>query len=204
MSRRSIPEINAGSMADIAFLLLIFFLVTTTMDIDAGIPRKLPPKADPNIKPPILKEKNVFIVNVNKDGVILVEGKDYMKVNEIKDAAMAFLDNGGGKGKDGNPCNYCEGKRLEESSVHPNKAVISLQSSRSTKHGIYIQVTNELVRAYNELRERESQKLYKESYADLLARAKKNPKNVSLKTKVETIKERFPMLFSEAEPIKID
>ena len=203
MARRDIPEINAGSMADIAFLLLIFFLVTTTMDIDAGIPRKLPPKQDLTQTPPKLKERNVFVVNINKDGVILVNNSDFMKVNEIREAAKKFLDNGGGKGKDGNTCDYCEGKRLEHSSVHPNRAVISIQSSRKTKHGIYIEVTNELVRAYNELRERESQKLYHEPFADILDRAKKNPSNETLKTKVDTVKERFPMLLSESEPIKI-
>ncbi len=204
MSRRDIPEINAGSMADIAFLLLIFFLVTTTMDIDAGIPRKLPPKQIDNVKPPILKQRNVFVVNINKGGVILVNGDKYMKINEIREAAKTFLDNGAGKGKDGEPCGYCEGKKLENSSVHPNKAVISIQSSRQTKHGDYIAVTNELVRAYNELRERESQKLFKEPFVDILERAKKNPKNKTLKTKVDTVKERFPMLLSESEPIKIN
>jgi biopolymer transport protein ExbD len=204
MSRRDIPEINAGSMADIAFLLLIFFLVTTTMDIDAGIPRKLPPKQDDKQTPPDIKKRNAFVVNVNKDGVILVNNQDYMKVNEIKDAAMAFLDNGGGLGKDGKPCDYCEGKKSLTASVHPNRAVISLQSSRQTKHGDYIAVTNELVRAYNELRDRESRKLYKEPFADILARAKKKPGNETLKTKVNTVKERFPMLLSEAEPIKLN
>jgi biopolymer transport protein ExbD len=208
MAKRDIPEINAGSMADIAFLLLIFFLVTTTMDIDAGIPRKLPPKQDSKVKPPDIKKRNAFIVNINKNGEILVSGGGiedrYMTVDQLKDAAKTFLDNGGGKGKNGNPCDYCEGKRLENSSVHPNRAVISIQSSRKTKHGVYINVTNELVRAYNELREREAQKLYGESYESLKERAKKNPKNEMLKKKLETVKERFPMLLSEAEPAKIE
>ena len=210
MAKRDIPEINAGSMADIAFLLLIFFLVTTTMDIDAGIPRKLPPKQDKTQKPPDIKKRNAFIVNINKNGEILVsgggiegEGK-YMTVDQLKDEAKKFLDNGGGKGKNGNPCDYCEGKRLENSSVHPNRAVISIQSSRKTKHGIYVQVTNELVRAYNELREREAQKMYGESYESIKERAKKNSKNEALKKKLESVKERFPMLLSEAEPAKIE
>ncbi len=208
MAKRNIPEINAGSMADIAFLLLIFFLVTTTMDIDAGIPRKLPPKQDETQKPPDIKKRNAFVVNINKNGEILVNGggieDQYMKVDELKNAAKKFLDNGGGKGKNGNPCDYCEGAKLETSSVHPNRAVISIQSSRKTKHGVYVQVTNELVRAYNELRERETQKLYGESYESLKERAKKNPKNEVLKKKLETVKERFPMLLSEAEPAKIE
>ena len=204
MAKRDIPEINAGSMADIAFLLLIFFLVTTTMDIDAGIPRKLPPKADPNVKPPDIKKRNVLVVNVGRDGNILVNGEDYLEINQIKERAKEFLDNGEGKGKDGNFCTYCEGKKLITSSVHPNRAVISLQSSRETKHGIYIQVTNELVRAYNELRDREAQKIYGESFEDILAEAKKKPKDEILKAKVIKVRERYPMLLSEAEPIKIN
>lgn len=208
MARRDISEINAGSMADIAFLLLIFFLVTTTMDIDAGISRKLPPKVDPNAPKPNIKEKNVFIVNVNPRGEILVEGNQYMKVNEIKDAAIKFLDNGGGlgkieDGKPGKPCTWCKGLKDPASSDHPNKAVISLQSSRKTKHGIYIEVQNELVRAYNELRERESQRLYNSSFVDLIERAKKNPKSESLKLKVKTVKDLYPMILSEAEPVKL-
>ena len=203
MAKRKIPEINAGSMADIAFLLLIFFLVTTTMDIDAGIPRKLPPKVDDKTEPPVIKERNVLIININQNGEILANN-EYKKVNEIKEIAKEFLDNGAGKGKDGNFCDYCEGKKLETSSVHPNKAVISIQSSRKTKHGIFVEVTNELVRAYNELRDRETQKLYNESYNNLLERAKKNPKNETLKNKVKTVKDRFPMILSEAEPIKVD
>lgn len=204
MSRRDIPEINAGSMADIAFLLLIFFLVTTTMDIDAGIPRKLPPKSDPNVKPPDIKKRNVLVVNVGRDGNILVNGEDYLEVNQIKNRAIEFLDNGEGKGKDGQFCNYCEGNKLVTSSIHPNRAVISLQSSRETKHGVYIQVTNELVRAYNELRDRESKKLYGESFETILAKAKKKSKDEVLKAQIEKIRNRFPMLLSEAEPIKIN
>ncbi len=203
MSRRDIPEINAGSMADIAFLLLIFFLVTTTMDIDAGIPRKLPPKQDLDTPPPKLKERNVFVVNINKDGVILVNNEKFMKVGEIKDAAKDFLDNGAAKGKNDTFCTYCEGKKLDNSSVHPDRAVISIQSSRKTKHGDFIAVTNELVRAYNELRDRESQKEFKEPFADILDRAKKNPGNQILKDKVKLIKDRFPMILSESEPIKL-
>lgn len=202
MSKREIPEINAGSMADIAFLLLIFFLVTTTMDIDVGIPRKLPPKLD--VPHDIIKKKrNVFIVNIGKNGKILVNGENYMELNEVSKETKLFLDNGAGLGKDKKPCNYCDGKQLVNYSEHPNVAVISLQSSRLTKHGDYIALTNEIVRAYNELRNRESLKLYEEPFAKILERAKKNPKNEILKEKIKTIKERFPMLFSEAEPVKV-
>ena len=75
MARRELGEINAGSMADIAFLLLIFFLVTTTMDVDSGLMRKLPPIPEENIKPPDVKERNVFIVLINSNNQLQVEGQ---------------------------------------------------------------------------------------------------------------------------------
>lgn len=95
MARRELSEINAGSMADIAFLLLIFFLVTTTMDTDKGILRILPPpidEEDPN--PPEVKEKNVYVVLVNANDQLLVEGAP-MRIENLKDGAMAFLTNSG-------------------------------------------------------------------------------------------------------------
>ena len=94
MGRRSAPEVNAGSMADIAFLLLIFFLVTTTIETDSGINRKLPPMEE-IIDPPIIKERNIFTVVVNKNNQILVEEK-LMELRSLRSEAVAFLDNGGG------------------------------------------------------------------------------------------------------------
>ena len=105
MARRSSPQVNAGSMADIAFLLLIFFLVTTTIETDSGINRKLPPM-DELIDPPIIKERNIFTVVVNKYNQLLVEEKP-MEINEIRQAAIEFLDNGAGVGEE--ECSYCKG-----------------------------------------------------------------------------------------------
>ena len=172
MSRRETPEINAGSMADIAFLLLIFFLVTTTMNVDSGISKKLSEKPPPDYKPPIIKEKNIFEVNINRNNELLVEG-DIMKIADIKEAAIKFIDNGGGIGKPGEdgtpgtPCDYCKGERSESSSDHPNKAIISVQSDRGTEYSTYIQVQNELLKAYTVLRNRLSQERYGMSYIDL-------------------------------------
>jgi biopolymer transport protein ExbD len=91
MSRRELPEINAGSMADIAFLLLIFFLVTTTMDSDEGILVQLPPPVpEDQIDPPPVKKKNVYVVLVNAQDQLLVEG-DFMKIDKLKDGAKEFL-----------------------------------------------------------------------------------------------------------------
>ena len=100
MARRETPEINAGSMADIAFLLLIFFLVTTTMNVDSGISKKLSEKPPPDYKPPVIKEKNIFEVNINRNNDLLVEG-EIMVIDDLKEAAVKFIDNGGGDGKPG-------------------------------------------------------------------------------------------------------
>ena len=191
MARRETPEINAGSMADIAFLLLIFFLVTTTMDIDTGISRKLPEKQDPNIKPPILKEKNVFEVNVNRRNEILVEGETYMKIENLREAAIAFIDNGGGKDGEGNDCSWCGGKKDPASSDHPKKAIISLQSDRGTSYGTYIAVQNELVGAYTDLRNKYANKKFGRDFDDLTKDQQKVIK-----------KEIYPQIISEAEPTK--
>lgn len=196
MARRDTPEINAGSMADIAFLLLIFFLVTTTMDTDTGISRKLPEKQDPNVTPPILKEKNVFEVNVNRNDEILVEGEVYMQVKDLREAAIKFIDNGGGTAadlqKDGlTPCTWCEGEKDPASSDHPKKAIISLQSDRGTSYAMYIAVQNELVGAYTDLRNKYAQKKFGRDFEDLpIDKQKEIQQNI------------YPQIISEAEPTK--
>ena len=128
MAKRAAPEVNAGSMADIAFLLLIFFLVTTTIETDSGINRKLPP-TDEVVDPPIIKERNIFTVVVNKDNRLLVE-EDLMEISVLRQAAIAFLENGGGKQEEA--CDYCQGKRDPSSSDNPEKAIISLKNDRET------------------------------------------------------------------------
>ncbi len=196
MARRDTPEINAGSMADIAFLLLIFFLVTTTMDVDTGISRKLPEKQPEDVVPPILKEKNVFEVNINRRNEILVEGDQYMKVEDLREAAINFIDNGGGTAEalakeDLKVCSWCEGEKDPASSDHPKKAIISLQSDRGTSYATYISVQNELVGAYTVLRNRYSQKKYGKDFDRLNYEQQKDIKlNI------------YPQIISEAEPTK--
>jgi biopolymer transport protein ExbD len=190
------PEVNAGSMADIAFLLLIFFLVTTTIETDAGLDRMLPP-----IEPPdtdvVIKQKNIFTVNINKNGQLLVE-EQLMDLNGLRKAAIDFLDNGG----DGT-CNYCKGSNDPSSSDNPTKAIISLKNDRETKYGTYITVQNELVGAYNDLRNREAQRLYGRDFTDMEAEFL-NPETPSsvrdeLKDKVKRVQDLFPQKLSEAE-----
>ena len=129
MARRAAPEVNAGSMADIAFLLLIFFLVTTTIETDSGINRKLPP-TDEIEDPPIIKERNIFTVVVNKDNRLLVE-EELMDIKDLRKSAIEFLDNGGGKGDES--CSYCQGKRNPKSSDNPEKAIIEPATVKSKK-----------------------------------------------------------------------
>ena len=204
MARKS-PEVNAGSMADIAFLLLIFFLVTTTIETDSGINRKLPPMEDV-IDPPVIKQRNIFTVVVNKNNMILVEEK-LMDLSDVRKAAVKFLDNGGGLGEEA--CDYCKGERDRSSSDNPDKAIISLKNDRETDYKVYISVQNELVAAYNELRDREFIALYPNERMSFVEADKKysDPRTsvkvkAALKVKLSVLKKMYPQKLSEAEPSK--
>lgn len=202
MARRAgAPEVNAGSMADIAFLLLIFFLVTTTIETDAGLDRMLPP-----IEPPdqdvVIKQKNIFQVNINKNGQLLAD-EELIEISALREKAMAFLDNGGAPQGSPDYCSYCKGARDASSSDSPAKAIISLKNDRETKYSTYITVQNELVGAYNDLRDREAQRLYGKNFVDMEAEYL-NPETSDdakdeLKEKVQRIQELFPQKLSEAE-----
>ena len=191
--------------ADIAFLLLIFFLVTTTIETDSGLNRKIPPMED-IIDPPIIKERNIFTVVVNKNNDLLVEEKP-MQIDELREAAVTFLDNGGGKGEDA--CSFCQGERDPNSSDNPEKAVISLKNDRETDYKVYIAVQNELVAAYNILRNREFARLNPNLEMSFVEADRKysDPRTSlsqkeSLKPKLSEVKALFPQKLSEAEPSK--
>ncbi len=195
MAKRAAPEVNAGSMADIAFLLLIFFLVTTTMEKDSGINRKLPPIEDSD-EDVIIKQKNIFTVLINGKDEMLVED-ELMQIKDLRAAAVEFLDNGG----DGS-CDYCKGRKNPKSSDNPDKAIISLKNERETSYATYISVQNELVGAYNELRNRRAQELFGTSFLEM----QKNYKDVQwigdktkLKERIDQIKLEYPMKLSEVQ-----
>tara|TARA_A100001011_G_C14144283_1_gene771138 strand:+ start:56 stop:592 length:537 start_codon:yes stop_codon:yes gene_type:complete len=174
-NKRSTPEINAGSMADIAFLLLIFFLVTTTMDVDTGIARKLPVlDEEQEIEDMQGNDRNIYEVYVNNKDALLVEEEE-MNINKLREGAKLFLNNNG------------KNPKLSDS---PEKAIISLQNSRGTSYEMYIAVQNELTAAYNELRNEASLKKYNLNYTEL-------PKD-----KRKVVRKMFPMKISEAEPFK--
>jgi biopolymer transport protein ExbD len=199
MAKRSAPEVNAGSMADIAFLLLIFFLVTTTIETDQGINRKLPPIEEQE-DPPEIKMKNIFTVLVNKNDQLLVEEK-VMELSELREAAIAFLDNGG----DGS-CTHCKGAKDPASSDNPDKAIISLQNDAETSYKAYISVQNELVAAYYFLRDRECKAKYGKTFRELesMFEDPKTTENRRLKIEplIKDIQTMFPQKLSEAEPKK--
>lgn len=199
MARRLAPSVNAGSMADIAFLLLIFFLVSTTIETDYGIMRKLPPLIEDSPEV-VINKKNLFLVELNQLNQLSVEGT-LMKIQDLKKATIAFLDNGGGSGD--LVCDYCKGDKNIESSDHPTKAVISLINSRETNYETYIAVQNELVAAYTELRNREAERLYGISFIEMEENLKDghyNGDRQKLRERVKKIQSMYPEKLSEAEP----
>ena len=184
--KRELTEINAGSMADIAFLLLIFFLVTTTMDVDSGLLRKLPPPIDPEVPPPPpIKERNVFIVLVNRNDQLLVEG-EIGDIKTLKNKAKQFISN-----FTNNP-NLSAKKPSENIDLiglySISKGVISLQNDRGTSYNMYIQVQNELAAAYRELRDDLAMQKFGRKYKELS------------KPKKKAIRKAIPKMISEAEP----
>jgi len=202
MARRSAPEVNAGSMADIAFLLLIFFLVTTTIESDKVISRRLPPIQEDQ-QTEVHKEKNVFKIIVNKGGDLLVQDNP-MKFDDLRDAVEDFIDNGGGSGKQA--CSYCQGSRDPDSSENPKKALVSLTYDRQTKFGIYMAVQNELLAAYNDVRNRLSRGLFGEDYTTMTQELKKTSdegEKKNLKKKIKKVRELYPLNISEAKPEEV-
>lgn len=176
---RSVTEVNSSSMADIAFLLLIFFLVTTTIVNERGLPITLPQKVDKNVEVDII-DRNVFKVIVNSSDQLLVEG-DRMELSEIRKKCKAFLSN---NGKD------------PDLSDSPQKAIVSFKTDRGTSYEMYIRVLDELKGAYHELRS----KSLGIAIEDYLKLQKKDRGDKALLNKAQ---EAYPMQLSEAEPTNV-
>lgn len=194
MARRAAPEINAGSMADIAFLLLIFFLVTTTMDVDTGLTRKLPPPVEEDLEDvPEVKERNVFVVLANANDDLLVEGEP-MLVSNLREEAKKFIVG------DPNNENYPEFKLTEVpllGTIPVSKQIISLQNDRGTSYEMYIKVQNELVGAYNDVRDEYAQQKFGKTLRELEKDAETSKK---AELQVKAVKKVYPQRISEAEP----
>lgn len=183
-----VPEINASSMADISFLLLIFFLVTTTMDTDSGITRRLPPPVENPEQDVKVKERNIMNVMINKYDKLLVNGKPG-DVATIKDLTKEFITPRPSDEK----APETEVKEIELlGNVMLSKGVVSLKNDRGTSYAIYISVQNELARAFNEMKDEMSLKHFNQHYADLTD-----------KDKIDAINKAVPVRISEAEPEEI-
>ncbi len=182
---RKVPEIAATSLADIAFMLLIFFLVTTTMDVDSGLERTLPQWQEEEIEDNSeIKERNVFVVLVNRNNDLLVEN-EYARIEDLREMTKEFLTN------PANAENLPEKEPIEVpffGTVEVTKGVISLRNDQDTRYGTYIAVQNELVAAINELREDLAKSQFNKSYSNL----QKDQRNA--------VRKIIPSKISEAEP----
>jgi biopolymer transport protein ExbD len=195
--KRELTEINAGSMADIAFLLLVFFLVTTTMDTSWGLARKLPPPLLENQPdPPPIKDRNVFVVLANANDQLLVEG-EILEIRDLRAAAKEFIANP--QRKDNLP-EFKEEEIPLLGKMQVSKQVISLQNDNGTSYKLYIQVQNELAAAYNELRDELASQKFGVSYEQLEEAAKAEAATELDNERVKAIREVYPQRISEAEP----
>ncbi|MCK5401480.1 MAG: biopolymer transporter ExbD [Flavobacteriaceae bacterium] len=179
---RAAPRVNAGSMADIAFLLLIFFLVTTTMAKDEGINRKLPRNCPPGVDCSVdINERNILRIVLNNKQEIMVND-EIILIEDLKDIIKKFIDNNGDKS-----CTYCNGISISTLSDNPKEAVISLQNNRETSYELFIKVQDELTKAYYELREVYANNTLGKSVTNLTSE------------EIKTIRKAYPFVISEAE-----
>lgn len=180
------PEINSSSTADIAFLLLCYFLMTSTMGEDSGLQRRLPPMPNENqeVQDQKINRRNIIVVKINSQDRLLA-GSDAIDVSLLKDRIKDFLTNP----TDDPNLPEKEVKDIEGFGAYPvSKGVISLQNDRGTSYQAYIAVQNELVKAINELRDDFSKRYYGKVYSQLTEEQQK------------IAREAIPQNISEAEP----
>ena len=183
---KPLPALNTTSTGDIAFLLLIFFLVATTMDVDKGIQRRLPPMPDENQKQQDIKvnRRNIVVVRINAQDRILAGGTP-MDISQVKDQIKEFITN---------PANSealpeKEMKDIEGFGQYAvSKGVVSLQNDRGTSYSAYLRVQNEIVKAFNEIRDDFAMVNFGSKYADLD------------EDKQRIVRDAVPQSISEAEP----
>jgi biopolymer transport protein ExbD len=172
--KREGADINGSSMADIAFLLLIFFLVTTTINVDTGIGMVLPPPLDPEQEPPPIRERNLMKILVNAQGLVLMD-EEPVPITEVRTKLIEFIDNP---------------EDNEELAVSPDAAIVSLKTQRETPYSIYIDMLDEVMGAYKDLRDAASRSNYGVPYDAL---ADDSPQQ-------NQIQDMYPKKISIAEP----
>ena len=155
LKKRNRPsaEINGSSMADIAFLLLIFFLVTTTINVDTGIGMMLPPPLDPEVEPPPIRERNLMKILVNAQGMILMDEQP-VSIGDVREKLKEFITNP---------------ENSDQLAISPEAAIVSLITQRETPYRIYIDMLDEVMGAYKELRDAAARTNYGVEYAQLAA-----------------------------------
>lgn len=200
--KRKVPGLNGSSLADISFILLIFFLVTTSMDTDTGLARRLPPPPDPNQQEDDVKVKgrNVFVVSVNMNNEIMYyygdEAKRVTKFgvqpSELREIAKEFIANPDNKAN--MPEFHPADPPLPVLGAYPitKNHIISVQTDRSTKYEVYFQIQNELMAAYNELRDEFAMAKFGKHYKDLESESEEEL----------AVRGVYPMKISESEPKK--
>jgi biopolymer transport protein ExbD len=185
--KRKTPAINGTSSADIAFMLLLFFLMTSSMDTDRGLPRRLPPPVpkDQKNEDVKIKKRNILVVLINSNNQLLCNN-EYIDISQLKERVKEFVDNP-----------YNDEHKPEKVQVDvpffgnmmvTKNHVISLQNDRGTEYQAYIDVQNELAAAYTELRNNVSQKKFGKLFADLDEEQQK------------AVQQIYPQKISEAEP----
>lgn len=186
---RKVPEINSSSTADIAFLLLIFFLITTSMDTDRGLARRLPepPQKDQPKDEIKLKERNVLTVFLNMNDQLMC-GNDYVSVDQLCAKTKEFIANP--YNDDNKPEKHAKEVPFFGTMQVTDKHVVSLRCDRGSSYKAYISVQNELVAAYNELRDELAQEKWQKTYAELN------------EDQQDAIRKIYPQMISEAEPKK--
>lgn len=172
--QRDDVEIEGSSMADIAFLLLVFFLVVTTIDVDTGIGLVLPPIPEEDIEPPPIRERNMLRILVNAQGMVLLDDEP-VSISEVQQRVMDFV---------ANPANDPD---LSES---PEDAIVSIKTDRQTPYNVYIDMIDEVMGAYNTLRNQASMEQYGVPYSSLEEDS----------VQQEQIRELYPKQISIAEP----
>jgi len=204
-SGRKLPEVNSSSMADIAFLLLVFFLVTTTIATDKGLTLTLPPKPDPNEPPPDItkNQRNIFKILVNSSDRILVEDEPLTDITELRSMVKEFILNFGKPDQDAQELYNtlpqslkALSKKDESSSDFPKDAVVSFKADRGTSYDIYIAILDEMQGAFYEI------------YGERIGITAEEFRSLDRKKPAEREKYKkarvgFPMNISIAEPTKI-
>ena len=182
--KRSIPEINASSTADIAFLLLIFFLLTTSMDTDSGLLRRLPPPGRPAMESMKLQERNVLLIDLGEDDRVKCAG-DYVDLAELRARVKLFVANP--QEDPGLPERVPVDIPFLGTVPVTKHHIIALRCSRNASYRAYIAVQDELAGAYRDLRDELSRSRWGQNYADLTPDRK------------QAVREVFPQKISEVK-----